>query len=287
MMSTMKLLFCAACLCSAGVFVKSAMTQDATLKPVRSSGKDLKFYPDDAAVPKITAEPQGNEPPLSSPGFFEDDGESEAYNTDRTSSEPQRAGSRSRSRDPVFTPDPNGTISLGPLRPRTVRHTVTRTLMEPIPPEELEAMQKLQAAIQQLNTGKDDAERKAATETIQQQLTTQFEADLKQREKELAEVEQRVKSLREQLDKRKAAQADIINLRLQTLINDANGLGFPDTGFASGQPTVQDRAQAPLYQPGRTDETDAPSYDPGQRDSDVFSRDAVPESLQPLKPPLE
>ena len=103
-----------------------------------------------------------------------------------------------------------------------------KSSIEPIPPEELEAFKKLQAAIQQLSTGKDDETRKAAADTIQQQLTTQFEADLKQREKELEEVEQRVKSLREQLDKRKAAQADIINLRLQTLVNNANGLGFPD-----------------------------------------------------------
>ena len=70
---------------------------------------------------------------------------------------------------------------------------------------------------------------------IQQQLTTQFENDLKQREKDLAEVEKRVKTLREQLDKRKGAQAEIINLRLQTLVNDANGLGFPDASFGIRQ----------------------------------------------------
>ena len=247
-MRTLRLLLCAACLCSAGVFVKSAMTQERVRdeEPLREAPRrDLFEDPD-----RVTPRPNAN----------------------------------------TLTPLPDAAFS-APMRPRTVRHTVTRTLMEPIPPEELKAMQKLQAAIQQLKTGKENAARKAATETIQQQLATQFEADLKQREKELAEVEQRVKSLREQLDKRKAAQADIINLRLQTLINDANGLGFPDTGFASGQPTVHDRAQAPLYQPGRTDETDAPSYDPGQKDSDVFERDAFPESLQPViprsKPPLE
>jgi len=145
-----------------------------------------------------------------------------------------------------------------PLRPRAVRRTVSETVFEPIPPEELEAMQKLQVAMQQLKTGKDDATRKAATETIQQQLTTQFEADLKQREKELAEVEQRVKSLREQLDKRKAAQSDIINLRLQTLINDANGLGFPETGVTSGEPTSVGARAFPLavqtYEPGPPDQ---------------------------------
>jgi len=126
-------------------------------------------------------------------------------------------------------------IMLDRMRPRTVRRIVSETVYEPIPPEELEAVLKQQAAIHQLSTGKDEEARKAAVDTIQQQLTTQFETDLKQREKELAEVEQRVKTLGEQLDKRKAAQADIIKLRLQTLINDANGLGFPDTGFGTAE----------------------------------------------------
>ena len=125
------------------------------------------------------------------------------------------------------------------LRPRRVTRTVIETVMEPIPQEELELSRKLQATVHSLKTGKDEAARKAAADVIQQQLTTQFESDLKQREKELAEVEQRVKTLREQLDKRKAAQAEIINLRLQTLVNEANGLGFPDEGFranAQGDP---------------------------------------------------
>ena len=267
-MSTMKLLFCAACLCSAGVFVKSAMTQEKKIAPPVSPLKEGGEKQQPAGL-------RAKLPPDVEAAFYGGPVGGLAA--------PASGFGRFIGRVPPGVKMESDT----PLRPRAVRRTVLETVFEPIPPEEIEAMQKLQAAIQQLKNGGDDAARTAATETIQQQLTTQFEADLKQREKELAEVEQRVKSLREQLDKRKAAQADIINLRLQTLINDANGLGFPDTGFAAGEPMVQDRAWAPLYQPGRTDETDAPSYDPGQKDSDVFSRDAVPESLQPLKPPLE
>jgi len=140
-------------------------------------------------------------------------------------------------------------------RPRRVTRAVTETILEPIPPEELEAHKKLQAAIQQLSTGKDEESRKEAADTIQQQLTIQFEADLKQREKELAEVEQRVKSLREQLNKRKAAQADIINLRLQTLVNNANGLGFPGSNLGTGEvdlftPESVVPGNVPVYLPG-------------------------------------
>ena len=152
-----------------------------------------------------------------------------------------------------------------PMRTVVVKETVSRTIQVPIPPEEIAAQKKLQDAIQQLSNGKDEDSRKAAADTVQQQLTTQFEADLKQREKELAEVEQRIKSLREQLDKRKAARADIINLRLQTLVNKANGLGFPDanSGTSGGNRYNHDYvlpSEAPLYQPGTEY-----SADPGDR----------------------
>jgi len=149
-------------------------------------------------------------------------------------------------------PQPDARFSQ-PMRTVVVKETVSRTIQVPIPPEELETIKKLQTAIKQLSTGKDEESRKAAADTIQQQLTTQFAADLKQREKELEEVEQRVKSLREQLEKRKAAQADIINLRLQTLVNNANGLGFPDAGFGTGDGNrfTRDYAlpmEVPIYQ---------------------------------------
>jgi hypothetical protein len=145
------------------------------------------------------------------------------------------------------------------MRPRRVTRTVIEEFMEPIPPEELEASKKLQAAVQSLKTGKDEAARKAAADVIQQQLTTQFESDLKQREKELAEVEQRVKTLREQLDKRKSAQAEIINLRLQTLVNEANGLGFPDEQFRTND---QFGPLIPRSNPADHFESDSGANDP-------------------------
>ena len=123
--------------------------------------------------------------------------------------------------------------SRGPMRPRQVRRTVIQTYMEPVPAEELAAAKKLQEAIKSLNNSSEPEAQKKATDTIQQQLSEQFDLDLKEREKELAEVEAKVKSLREQLDKRKAAREDIISLRLKTITNDAAGLGFPDGGGAS------------------------------------------------------
>jgi hypothetical protein len=227
----MKFLFCAACLCSAGVFARTAMTQETTVEPdglTVDSGIPI----DERVKPPSEIRRDLFDPRPDERTFI---GNSAARRPDSAppGTPPIHDGAPFRS---VFSPgqknDTSGSNSV-PMRPITVLRTVTEVIYVPIPVEELQAMQKLQAAIQALKTGKDEVARKAAADVIQQQLTAQFETDLKQREKELAEVEQRVKTLREQLDKRKAAQADIINLRLQTLVNDANGLGFPDTNFGS------------------------------------------------------
>ena len=137
----------------------------------------------------------------------------------------------------------------GAYRQRHITRTIVESYMEPIPAEELAKTKELQDAIQSLKTSTDEVARKKATEFIQQQLASQFEDDLKQREKELAEVEQRVTRLREQLDKRKVAQKAIIDLRLQTIVNDADGLGFPDMNVGGTNLSVRP-GNAPLYVPG-------------------------------------
>lgn len=129
------------------------------------------------------------------------------------------------------------TQSRGPMRLRQVRRNVVENFYELVPPEELAAAKKLGDAIQTLKGSSDPELQKKATETIQQQLSEQFDLDFQQREKELAEVEAKVKSLREQLDKRKTAREDIISLRLKTITNDAAGLGFPG-GIANDSEAV-------------------------------------------------
>lgn len=237
-MRTFKFLFCAACLCGVGVFTKTALTQEKEFPdkpsqpPQRSGGNNFDNGQD---APRFTpgVDPFKKKPPIGSEDAPFQKDPAPSY-PGATAGVPGMSGGgypgmlgASGMGDMMGGPGMRG----APMRARRFSRTVVEMRYEAIPKEELEASKKLQAAIQSLKTGKDDAARKAAADIIELQLTTQFESDLKQREKELLEVEQRVKSLREQLDKRKAAQADIINLRLQTLINDANGLGFPDSNF--------------------------------------------------------
>lgn len=117
------------------------------------------------------------------------------------------------------------------MRVRQRSRTVTKPHIGALSSEEVEEIRLLQTAMKSLKTSSSDADIKKAVDIIQAQLTRQFERDLKQREKELAAVEDRVLKLRQQFDKRKTAQTEIIQLRLQTLINVANGLGFPANSF--------------------------------------------------------
>ena len=230
-MRTFKFLFCAACLCGVGIFAKTALTQE------KDSTEQPSLRPQRSGRPSASGVDPENLPP--------GDGSEREF---------------TRTFGPVFYgPKDHVPIMEAPLRARRVTRTVVEMRYEAIPKEELEASKKLHEAIQSLKTGMDDAARKAAADIIQQQLTMQFESDLKQREKELVEVEQRVKSLREQLDKRKAAQADIVNLRLQTLVNDANGLGFPDS--SSGITDQFDVQTQPADFDEQTQPADAPRFE--------------------------
>lgn len=288
-MRVTKFLFCAACLCSVGVLTKTALTQERPAETVdpRERARDR----DEAATAITPGEADGFLKPAAPkyPAAVGVLGPGSGRDNERSGS---GAGGFGGGRGGGFgagfiggpvQPQPDQKFT-PPMRARAVRRTVLETVYEPIPPEELDARKKLQAAIQELSSGKDEESRKAAADTVRQQLTTQFEADLKRREKELEEVEQRVKSLREQLDKRKAAQADIISLRLQTLVNNANGLGFPDAGFGT--------AETRLMPPGHRGQPGVPAFFDGDTqdaapDGPVFTPDYVDPPTQRQNPQID
>ena len=86
-----------------------------------------------------------------------------------------------------------------------------------------------------------DSDKKEARESIAKFLKEEFERDQKTRREQVERLEEHVSKLRKQLDKRQDSQSKIIELRMQLLENDADGLAFPDAfnelnGFPSGQP---------------------------------------------------
>lgn len=72
---------------------------------------------------------------------------------------------------------------------------------------------------------KDEDREKIKTE-LAELLAKQFGVQQQIREEEVAQIEARVKKLRELIEKRKAAQKSIIERRLDQLLRDAEGLGW-------------------------------------------------------------
>jgi seryl-tRNA synthetase len=93
--------------------------------------------------------------------------------------------------------------------------------------EEMQEFEALGQAVEKLKSAKNDADKTSATNQISQVLEKWFKRDLQRRENQISEIETRVKKLRDQIEKRKKAKDEIINLRLKTIVNEADGLGFP------------------------------------------------------------
>jgi hypothetical protein len=93
--------------------------------------------------------------------------------------------------------------------------------------DEIQEHQALEQAVGSLKSAKSDAEKTNATNEISKILEKWFKRDLERRERQIAEIETRVKKLQDQIEKRKKAKDEIISLQVKTIVNEAEGLGFP------------------------------------------------------------
>ncbi|HEX2475762.1 MAG TPA: hypothetical protein VHK01_13510 [Lacipirellulaceae bacterium] len=100
--------------------------------------------------------------------------------------------------------------------------TARLVMMQPQP----ERMNRIREAAKALVDAEDDDAREDAESNLNEQLDEYFEEDMNRREEELANVERRVKELRELLERRREKKDDIVRLQMEVLQNEANGLGF-------------------------------------------------------------
>jgi hypothetical protein len=84
----------------------------------------------------------------------------------------------------------------------------------------------IQDAVQMYRDAQDDDGRKEATKAMSAALSNYFDADMKLREQEILDIEARVKKLQAQLARRSEAKAELLDLQLKVLVNEAEGLGF-------------------------------------------------------------
>jgi len=82
----------------------------------------------------------------------------------------------------------------------------------------------------------DDAMRGDVRQKIAEMLDKQFALRQQRREREIQQIEDRVKKLREALGKRASAKDKIIERRINDLLSDAEGLGWGDAGPGAGNP---------------------------------------------------
>ena len=67
-----------------------------------------------------------------------------------------------------------------------------------------------------------------ARKQIEGILSEQFDRDLEHREKQIEDLQRQIEKLKEQLEKRREAKERLVELRIELLINEAEGLGFPN-----------------------------------------------------------
>jgi len=77
-----------------------------------------------------------------------------------------------------------------------------------------------------LATAKTEDEKQVMKSDLKKNLLDYFEKELAERESKLKPLEDRVKKLRGQIDKRRAAKEEIVDLQLQLILNQAEGLGY-------------------------------------------------------------
>jgi hypothetical protein len=85
---------------------------------------------------------------------------------------------------------------------------------------------KVSAAQRKLMEADTDEARQAAEKELREALVAEFDADMQHRAEELEAIKKRVADMEANLEKRTAAKDEIIDLRLEVLLQEAEGLGW-------------------------------------------------------------
>ncbi len=88
----------------------------------------------------------------------------------------------------------------------------------------------LRRLTEELREAGDEKKKAEITKQLESVVGDIFDMDMKGREAELSKLEARLKKLHEQLDRRRQARGEIIQLEVKVLVNEAAGLGFSSQG---------------------------------------------------------
>lgn len=100
---------------------------------------------------------------------------------------------------------------------------------QPVVAVQNEETRELQAAYEAIRSEESDEKIKdEARAKIVEILSKQFDADLEQRTAQIEQLEKQITSLKEQIAKRRTAKDRLIELRIELMLNEGEGLGFPN-----------------------------------------------------------
>lgn len=88
-------------------------------------------------------------------------------------------------------------------------------------------------AYQAYQAAADDAAKGKASAELKANLEKQYDLFVEGQSKQVEELEARLAKLKEQLDKRRAAKERVVELKLQLVLSQADGLGFPESSSAN------------------------------------------------------
>lgn len=88
------------------------------------------------------------------------------------------------------------------------------------------AMNAVNKARQNVRSATSDEDRTKATTELRNALSKYFDVDLKARQQEMDTINAGLEKMQAGLQKRADAKDDIVNLQLQIIVNEAEGLGF-------------------------------------------------------------
>lgn len=102
------------------------------------------------------------------------------------------------------------------------------------------------AAVTAYRTAQEGSEKETKKAELKKKLTDIFEADMKARKAQADEIETRLKKLQDQYKAREAAKDSIIDLQIQVLEKDADGLGFPKSSETTSNTESSRNRLSPL-----------------------------------------
>lgn len=133
---------------------------------------------------------------------------------------------------PVASDPADLSPSLSPSRPnvRARQRAVVRVqqVYEEISAEEIAQKRKWRTLREQIRETSDEVRRKELGNELRSLLESMFDRDLERRDEELQDLETRVQNLRDAVERRRTNRDRIINVQVDSVLLDAQGLSFFD-----------------------------------------------------------